>query len=518
MMSDYRVRQRDYLLRISRALTSQLDLGVVLRLILESAADVLNGHAGLVALREEEGAFTFRASYGIPPALLGSFAPLLHSVPRNGAPAQLQVLHVAGLPENMDLLPGVELGQAIALPMVSEGNVIGTVFIFRPPTDVAFTADDRLVLASFADQATIAVNNAQLYQQVAQEKRRLDAILEFSGDGVLILDAAGRVAVLNRTLARLTGWNAAEAIGQSHDKVIVWGTHPTGMTLAEAETNGWPFDGSPTLYVEGELRRRNGETSYVAITYAPLFDREGRLVNLIANVRDMSHVRAAEELKSTFLSVVSHELKTPVALIKGYASTLAREDARWDPKTLHDSLLVIEEESDRLNNLINDILDTSRLQVGALKLEMGDVQLDKLAESVVAKFQTQTNRHELTTKFPKHFPVVTGDVDRLAQVLNNLVGNAIKYSPRGGQICIGGHVGENEVVLSVSDEGIGISEADQEHIFDRFYRVDSALTRRTQGTGLGLYLTKAIIQAHGGRIWIDSDHGKGTTFRFTLPA
>lgn len=517
MSPEDRVRQRDHLLRLSRALSSQLDLGAVLRLILESAADMLNGYAGLIALRQEDGAFTFRASYGIPPPLLDHFAPLLEDMPKNGDPGAFWDLRLENVANHTELLPGVKLGQTVALPMVAGDKLVGAIFIFRPPGQVSFTADERQILASFADQATVAVSNAQLYQQVAQEKRRLDAILEFSGDGVLILDAVGRVVVLNRMLSRLTGWNASDAVGRLHDEVIVWAGHPNGMTLAEAESEGWPFRGAPTLYVEGDLRRKSGDITSVAITYAPLFDHEGRLVNVIANMRDMSHIRAAEELKSIFLSVISHELKTPVALIKGYASTLAREDAYWDIKTLRESLQVIEEESDRLDSLINDLLDASRLQAGALKLEMGEVQLDKLAESVAAKFQIQTNRHELTTQFPEQFPIVNGDADRLAQVLNNLVNNAIKYSPRGGRITIAGWVEQNQVIISVSDEGVGISEADQQHIFDQFYRVDNALTRRTQGSGLGLYLTKAIIQAHGGRIWVQSTPGQGTTFSFSLP-
>jgi len=517
MFDDYRVRQRDYLLRISRALTSQLDLGAVLRLILESAAEMLNGNAGLIALRQDDGSFAFLASYGIPPALLDRFAPLLKGIPAQTDPGNFPTDQLERLLARVMLLPNLDLGQVVALPMALQNRLIGVIFIFRPYSGLAFSADDRQILASFADQATIAVHNAQLYQQVAYEKRRLDAILEYSGDGALILDSAGRITVFNRALSRLIGWSAAEVMGRPHDEVIIWATHPKGMTLAEAEVNGWPFRGEHTLYVEGDLRRKDGGKAYVAITYAPLFDREGHLVNVIANVRDMSRIREAEELKSTFISIISHELKTPVSLIKGYASTLRRGDARWDTETLRESLAVIEEESDRLNELINNLLDASRLQTGALKLEMGEVRLDQLARSAIAKFRTQTNRHTLTADFPPDFPVVTGDPERLSQVLNNLINNAIKYSPNGGQVRVSGRVERDQVIVSVSDEGIGIGPADQERIFERFYRADSALTRRTQGTGLGLYLSKAIIEAHGGRIWVESAPGRGATFSFSLP-
>jgi signal transduction histidine kinase len=271
------------------------------------------------------------------------------------------------------------------------------------------------------------------------------------------------------------------------------------------------------MYVEGDLRRRNGSTVSVGITYAPLLDRDGRLVNIIVDVHDITRFREAEELKSTFVSVISHELKTPVSLIKGYAGTLRREDARWDESTVRESLAVIEEESDRLNELIDNLLDASRLQAGALQLSMGEVVLDGLARRTVDKFRPQSTQHEFVVDFPADFPVVRGDEARLEQVLTNLLTNAIKYSPDGGVIRVNGRVLPDAVVTMVHDEGIGIAPAEQTRVFDAFYRVDDAPTRRTQGTGLGLYLAKAVIEAHGGNIWVESEPGQGAAFGFNLP-
>jgi len=269
--------------------------------------------------------------------------------------------------------------------------------------------------------------------------------------------------------------------------------------------------------VEGDLRRRDGSTVSVGVTYAPLLARDGRLVNIIVDVHDITRFREAEELKSTFISVISHELKTPVSLIKGYAGTLRRKDASWDEKTLRESLAVIEEESDRLNALIDNLLDASRLQAGALSLSMDDVALDDVSRRIVAKFRTQAKKHHLVVDFPPEFPAVQGDEARLEQVLSNLLTNAIKYSPDGGTVRVGGRVLPDAVVITVSDQGIGIAPAEQTRIFDAFYRVDDAPTRRTQGTGLGLFLAKAVVEAHGGHIWVESDPGRGTTFSFSLP-
>jgi PAS domain S-box-containing protein len=516
MLTDYRVRQREYLLEISRALTAQLKLDELLQLVLEAATNMLAGQAGLIALRGPDGSFTIRASYGLPRAVLPYFGSLLTDIPDD---ADLRRFHIPGLLEKLGLVAtelGLRLQQVVALPMSIKRELIGVLYVFRA-YGTRFTADERQILASFADQAAIAVHNAQLYERISHEKRRLDAILEYSADGVLILDTAHRIVVFNRALAQLTRWSAAEALGQHHDDVIRWARLETDLDLGGAVAGGWPLPSARPLYVEGDLRRRHGGTVSVGITYAPLSDREGRLVNIIADVRDITRFREADELKSTFISVVSHELKTPVALIKGYADTLLRKDACWEPDTMQESLTVIVEEADRLNNLIDNLLDASRLQAGALPFEMDQVALDALAERVAGRFRTQTQIHDIVVRFPPDFPAVQGDPGRLEQVLNNLVSNAIKYSPDGGTIEIGGRASPSDVVVTVSDQGVGIPFEEQSRVFERFVRGARERHQRTPGAGLGLYLAKAIVEAHGGRIWVDSDPGEGAAFSFSIP-
>lgn len=516
MLTDYRVRQRDYLLEISRALTAQLDLSAVLRKILESAAEMLAGQAGLIALRQDDGSFHISASYGISPQVLDLFEPLLADLPDHADDSRWAALELERKLARVARAMSRRLEQVVALPMTASAQLVGAIYILREYGG-RFSSDERQVLQSFADQAAIAVNNARLYQEVAREKRRLDAIIEASADGVLILDAARHITVFNRALARMTGLSAAQALQARHDDVIQLRSKRAGATLAEAEAGGWPLAGGGSLYVEGDLARPDGIRLSVGITYAPLFDREGRLVNIVGSVRDITRFREAEELKSTFISIISHELKTPVALIKGYAGTLRREDAKWDATTVRSSAAVIEEEADRLTQLIDNLLDASRLQAGGLKLNLSDVALDRLAKQVVDKFRTQTDQHALRADFPPSFPVVQGDAARLEQVISNLINNAIKYSPKGGAIRVTGRVLPDQVSVSVSDEGIGIPPEEQERIFERFYRVDDALSRRTAGSGLGLYLAKAVAEAHGGRIWVESAPGHGASFSFALP-
>ena len=520
MLSSYWVRQRDYLLEISRALTEQLDLDAVLEKVLQAATEILAGQAALIALRQPGEGFAVRAVYGLPPRLSGHFSALLADIPTRASAARFRIPNLAAKLQQVALETGLPLRQVVALPMSIGRDMIGVLYVFRA-TGGMFTADDRQVLSSFADQAAIAVHNAQLYQRLAQEKRRLDAIVEYSADGVMILDPGQRVIVFNRALAELTGRSAADALGRHHDELIEWARLDTPLGLTQAIAGGWPIaresSGKGLLYVEGELRRRNGSTVSVGITYAPLWDREGRLVNIIANVRDITRFREADRLKSTFVSIVSHELKTPVATILGYAETLARPDAHWSPEMARELAETIKDEARRLDRLITDLLDVSRLQAGALPMHLDDVALDVLARRVAERFRVQTDRHEISVRFPADFPLVKGDSMRLEQVLNNLVSNAIKYSPEGGRVRISGRVGEESVVVTVTDEGIGIPATEQGRIFDAFYRVDNGSTRKTGGAGLGLFLARAIVEAHGGRMWVESEPGKGSSFSFALP-
>lgn len=515
---DFRLKQRDYLLNIGRALVSNLSLRATLQVILRAGVEMVQGPVGLIALREGEGAnFDFWASYGLPPAMVGVFTPLLQAL-------SARVESGRGVPpvppETLEAISaelGQPLRQALVLPMIWEHELLGVIFIFRPHP-LVLTSDDRQILEGFTDFATIAVRNARLYEDILTERWRLDALLESSGEGVLVLNPELRIERMNAAAAQLTGWTKEQAAGRAHDEVLAWVRVEHGTALGEALAQGWPERGERVLYVEGELRRRNGSRLMAGVTYAPLKMRSGRLVNIIANLRDVSAYREAEVLKDTFISIVSHELKTPVAIIKGYAETLSRPDVQRDAALVQEMVGGILEESDRLTRLVDDLLDASRLRASGLPLdEVQDVDLAALAEQVRARFQAQTQRHTIEVAFPPDFPKVRGAPVRLEQVLDNLVSNALKYSPNGGTIRLCGEYDGRGVLLSVSDEGIGIPPEEQERIFERFYRVAGPQTRAAAGTGLGLYLTRAIVNAHGGRIWVESRPGQGATFYVYLP-
>jgi signal transduction histidine kinase len=515
LLPDFRVRQRDYLLEISRALTQELNLEKLLGRILTISIEMLAGQAGLIALHDDRGNWSVPVSHGLPPVFLRYLTPYLDQISEDIKPDEFELLEINRRLRELARMASMGLLNGVVLPLVARQSVVGVIFIFRSYQD-NFSVNDRALLSSFADQAAIAVQNALLYSDSVRSRRRMDALLDSAADGILILMADLTVERSNPALEMMLNLPPTAIKDQPHEKVIRWVKPPRDMTLEQAVTGGWPLTPHAHLYVEGDLKREDSLSPIpIGITYAPLISEEGILLNVVATLRDITRFRQAEELKSTFISIISHELKTPLALIKGYVSTLRREDARWDRAIIDESLTIIEEETDRLDSLVENLLDASRLQSGGITLKRSDINLPDLASRTAERMQTQSQRHKIIVDFPESFPIILGDQNRLRQVLTNLLSNSIKYAPEG-EIRLSGQVRPDVVIVCVSDEGPGIAPGDIPFIFDRFYRAEDA-TRHTKGAGLGLFLTRAIIEAHSGKIWVNPESGKGARICFSLP-
>jgi signal transduction histidine kinase len=225
----------------------------------------------------------------------------------------------------------------------------------------------------------------------------------------------------------------------------------------------------------------------------------------------------SENLRSTFVSIVTHELQTPLSIIKGYASTLNRPDVEWKPDVLSESLQIIEDEADRLSRLVSDLLEVSQIETHGIRVEPIQVDLRSLFEHAAARLRAAHPQTPLDLTIEGEPAMINVDPDRLEQVIINLVDNAIKYSSPDAPVSIRLTSDPEEVHFNVSDRGIGIPEDQRERVFDRFYRVDNSAARKAKGTGLGLFIVRAIIEAHGGRIWVDSTPGQGSTFHVVLP-
>lgn len=511
MLPDYRVRQRDYLLEISRALTEELNLDKLLKRVLNISIEMLAGQAGFIALHEKSRGWVIAVEQSLPEALYRYLEDWIARLSTEKDPDQIQIHEINRF------LKDISMGMinGVGLQLIAQDEVIGLIYIFRNYPGI-FSPNDRILLSSFANQAAIVVRNARLYTQTITEKRRMDALLDSAADGILIVTQNHIIERANPAFARLFGIDKKDIEGRAHDEIISWAKTTHGAPLEMAEADGWPLEPNAQLYVEGDLIRPFGKpTVPVGITYAPLLTHEGALINIIATIRDITRFRQADELKSTFISEISHELKTPVALIKGYASTLRREDAHWDRNVIVESLAVIEEEADRLTELIENLLDASRLQAGGFEMKKSEVSLFQVAKSAVGRFSKYLESHTFIISIPENLPLVMCDEIRIEQVFTNLISNAIKYSP-SGEIRLHGSARPNEIVICVSDQGPGIDPNDIPFIFERFYRSPDA-SKNTKGTGLGLYLSRAIIESHSGRMWVDTNNEVGAKICFSIP-
>jgi signal transduction histidine kinase len=240
-------------------------------------------------------------------------------------------------------------------------------------------------------------------------------------------------------------------------------------------------------------------------------------VRLKKELQTTQFLREANRLKAELLSTLAHEMRTPLTSIKGYSTALLTEEVTLDPGTQQEFLEIIDEECDILQNLIHDLLESSIIDAGLLRLELQPVMLPRLVKSVIDETAHLDENHRFLIDFPKHFPIVDADPNRIAQVLRNLLDNAVKYSPQGGLVVVRGEEGEDEVIVSVADQGMGIAPEHLNQLFDRFFRAQSGLRPNVAGSGLGLPIAQTIVESHKGRIWAESRLGQGSTFYFTIP-
>jgi PAS domain S-box-containing protein len=410
------------------------------------------------------------------------------------------------------------LRQVTALALRYHGTSVGMILVFRAAVNVAFSEDDQAILAAFANQAAIAVTNARLFQTLAREKQHLSAIVEQSIDGVMILDSRWRITAFNRAMELLTGWEREAANGRPCAEVVGIQT-AAGGNLCQIDCPLQREHVGNIVHAEGWILSRDGRRRYIQSTYTIQRDPNGHFAGAIVNVRDVTQQKIESEMQNTFISVISHELKTPVSIIKGYAEMLARPDVTWRPEQIRDSLQIIIEEADRLGNEINSLLDVSRMQLNALHLELSSWPIQALIEQVCVRFAAQAERSgvHLEVRISEDIPDVFADREKTRLVCENLITNAMKYSPSGGTIRIQGRRDQALAIISVTDQGIGIPLEEQGKIFDRFYRVDNRVSRETQGFGIGLFLAKSIVEAQKGQIWVESRPQQGARFSFSLP-
>ena len=425
----------------------------------------------------------------------------------DGAPQRLESLDTGRA--WVAAIPG---GRAIALSE-SEPAMLLAVW---PPAGSALD-DDGLRIALLArHELAVAFAGARLREALEDERHELGAIVDGATDLILQVDAENHVVRLNPAGERLLGTTGAEALGRSCAEVLgceVAGGHGAkDCPLAEVRASG-----DPIAYRETAVRGGAGSPVRVAGSYAATPSAGGRGTRTTAILRDLSAAKTLEELREGFVATVSHELRTPLALIRGYAETLLHLEL--EPGQQRAYVERIDEASGRLAALVDQVLDVTHLQADPLILERSTTTFDSLVARLRGELDVAGGAERLVVTSPAGLPPLDADVGRVGQVLSNLVGNARKYAPDGSPIVVGAAVEGPWLAVTVDDEGVGVPEAERGLVTEPFHRAWNVRESRIPGTGLGLFICRRLVEAHGGRLDVlDRPDGRaGTRVRFTLP-
>lgn len=455
----------------------------------------------------------------------------------------------------------------LVVPMVSQGRVIGTLNVDETYPD-AFSPDLERLLTIAAAQAAVAITNASLFEATVFEKTRTEAIINHMADGLLMLDDALSVARLNPALEQMLGIRAADVVGRSiseladdpHSEPLV---SISRVELPQEEIDQWIMDGvalpcancmirlpgvqelaekvkqversashctrcavferyaeihARLGVIEQEIALGEPVNRILKVSSSLVLDMSGKPLGQVKVVHDVTRERELDQMKSDFISMVSHELRTPLFSIQGFIR-LILDGQVPDEETRTNFLTIVEEQAQHLADMVDNLLDLSRLEAGLIDLKLEIVQIGEIARQTIIKLHSlaQSKHIALRTHVADDVPSITGDRRWLEHVITNLVSNAIKFTSEGGQVWVLVKPRASDVVVQVIDSGIGISKEAQKNLFSKFFQVDGSATREASGTGLGLYIARRIVEAHGGRIWVESEVGKGSAFGFSLP-
>jgi PAS domain S-box-containing protein len=521
-----RLNELSTLLQTSTAVVSTLDSQVVLERILEQVEHLMAlPKCSILALDESRGIFRVKASRGLSQryAEQVSIDPsepqsiTLRAI-RSGHP--IQISDTEENPTYAALRPRARAEgyrAILAVPLNTQHAPPSALLVYYPEPHV-FTHQEINLLSSFANHAAMAIENAALFArsdtQLQEQTVRLQALIESMQDGLILEDLNGNILFANRRILELTGLTADELAhlkGRQVLDALFSKAKDEDKTRQAVET---------TLQSGGRIRRVEMAIVYpdrtrdIRLQVFEVTDSMNLRIGRGLILQDVTQSRELDRMKSSLISTVSHELRTPLAAIKGYASTLLAEDVNWDLDSQREFLGIISAEADNLNELVNDLLDMSRIEAGNLSVSRVECELADLIEQATRRSDPAPGER-LTISIPSDLPMLYVDPRRITTVLRNLIENAARYTPEHGFIRLSATPENGELIVRVADDGSGIPAEHSERVFESFYRIDTGLTR-TPGAGLGLAICQGFVHAHGGRIWLEPQ-AKGACIAFSLP-
>lgn len=521
-----RLKEQATLLETSTAVVSSLDPEIVLNQILEQMGRLLQIKMyAVIALDEANGSFRIRASRG----LSKQFTDQLSIQPTEPDSVTMRALHAREPIQVSDTETDpsyvirrqrarMEGFRAIlAVPLNTQHTPPTALLVFHPTPHV-FSHNEIQLLTSFANHAAMAIENAMLYERsdmrLREQTQRLEALVQSLRDGLILTDLHGGVIYANKRVSELAGFSSKDLTGLQTDQILA------RIIDNAAENRGRKDQVHRLLNRRGEKKveisqRIKDQTVHLRLEVFNVNDEDGELLGRGIFFHDITADRELDRMRSSLVSTVSHELRTPLAAIKGYVSTMLADDVEWDRTSQREFLSIISDESDRLTNLVNNLLDLSRIEVGSLKLSREKCDVEEVIQKAAHGARlTPKNRLEVTVD--EKLPDVHADPLRLESILRNLIENSIKYAGEEAVIRVDVNRNGKEIVFRVSDNGPGIPLKEGQRIFERFYRVDDSLTRLTSGAGLGLAICLGLVRAHGGRIWAEPQTS-GACIGFTIP-
>ena len=533
------------LLRILTEVSSSLDLDRALNRTLALLNDAIGAEQGtIMLLNAEDNLLYYRAGYGYLTEKvteerrgfrLKIGEGLAGWVVENREPTLVNDLFIDHRWVRTSTSSG-EHRSAIAMPLLVAEDVIGALLIFHRKPHY-FSPELLNMVKAIAGQVAVAINNAHLYELIRDQAERLgsmlrreqedasrsQAILEAVADGVLVTGSNSRISFINGSAEKILSLESGRVIGQSLD--VFGGLFGKSAGPWMQTIQNWSE--SPAAYQQGDtfaeqIDLENGQI--ILVHLAPVI-LQSDFLGTVSIFRDITHEVEVDRLKSEFVATVSHELRTPMTSIRGYVDVLLMGAAGALNENQTHFLNIVKNNTERLNILVNDLLDVSRIESGRVTLSPQALDLREIAEDVIEdvlrRSQEENKPMALSLDAPKKLPPVYGDIERVRQIMGNLVDNAYHYTPENGTITVHIHPlnGGHEIQVDVQDNGVGISLEDQSRVFERFYRGEHPLVLATPGTGLGLSIVKQIVEMHQGRIWMESSGvpGNGSTFSFTLP-